>query len=142
MKVSKDGKLKLPKDERQVGSFVYKDEPEHVKIMDINSSMSVRLPKTAFMSGRLLDMQLKRKETVFLHNYAAMCYNLLGVLPDEEFMVEVNNAATARVNRHKEFYGIKEDITSEQDKEILEESKKVYEAIEELKKEETNEDSK
>ena len=83
MKTTKDGKLKLSKDERQVGSFVYKDEPEHVKIMDINSSMSVRLPKAAFMSGRLLDMQLKRKETVFLHNYAAMCYNLLGVLPDE-----------------------------------------------------------
>lgn len=142
MKVGKDGKLKLSKDERQIGSFVYKDEPEHVKIMDINSSMSVRLPKTAFMSGRLLDMQLKRKETVFLHNYAAMCYNLLGVLPDEEFMVEVNNAATACVNRHKEFYGIKEDITPEQDKEILDEVQGAQEAIEELKKEDANEDTK
>jgi hypothetical protein len=40
------------------------------------------------------------------------------------------------VNRHKDFYGIKQDITPEEDKEILQETKETYEAIEELKKEE------
>ena len=36
MRVTKDGKLKLSKDERQIGSFIYKNEPEYIKIMDIN----------------------------------------------------------------------------------------------------------
>jgi hypothetical protein len=32
MKVGKDGKLKLSKDERQIGNFIYKNEPEYIKI--------------------------------------------------------------------------------------------------------------
>ena len=40
------------------------------------------------------------------------------------------------MNRHKDFYGIKEDIIKEKDDEILQEAKETYEAIEELKKEE------
>ena len=56
--------------------------------------------------------------------------------PILQFFLDIDKACVACVNRHKEFYGIKEDITPEQDKEILEESKEVYEAIEELKKEE------
>lgn len=136
MKVGKDGKLKLSKDERQIGSFIYKKEAEHIKITDINGGVTHRISRKMLMSGRLLDIQLSNKETTFLHNYATMVYNFSGVLPDEEFMVAVNNACIACINRHKEFYGIKEDITSEQDKEILEEARETYEAIEELKKEE------
>lgn len=133
MRIGKDGKLKLSKGERQVGSFVYKREPEHVKIMDINGTVTHRISSRFLQSGRLLDMQLDHKEDVFLHNYAAMIYNLSGVLPDEEFMVAIDNACRACVNRHKEYYGIKENISAEEDKEILEESKQVYDAVEELK---------
>jgi hypothetical protein len=121
---------------------VYKNEPEHIKIMDINGSISVRISKTALQSGRLLDIQMQNKENGFLHNYAALLYNFIGVLVDEQFMVDAVNLCVDCVNRHKEFYGLKADITPEQDKEILEESKEVYGAIEELKKEDTNEDSK
>ena len=117
MKVGKDGKLKLSKDERLVGNFVYKNEPEHIKIMDINGSMSVRLSKTALNSGRLL-------------------YNITGLLVDEQFMVEANDLCISCVNRHKEFYGIEEDLPLSRDKEILDEAKDVYDAIEGLKGEE------
>ena len=136
MKVGKDGKLKLSKDERQVGNFVFKNEPEHIKIMDINGSMSVRLSKTALNSGRLLDIQMKNKENGFLHNYASLIYNITGLLVDEQFMVEVNDLCIACVNRHKDFYGIEEDLPLSRDKEILDEAKEVYDAIEGLKKEE------
>lgn len=141
MKTGKDGKLKLSKDERQIGNFVYKNEPEYIKICDINSQMTHRVAKHLNI-GRMLEMALKEKQDNYLANYAAMTWLYSNIVTDEQFFLDIDKACVACVNRHKEFYGIKEDITPEQDKEILEESKEVYEAIEELKKEETNEDSK
>lgn len=141
MKLGKDGKLKLSKDERQIGNFIYKNEPEHIKICDINSQMTHRVAKHLNI-GRMLEMALKEKKDQYLANYAAMTWLYSNIVTDEQFFLDIDKACVACVNRHKEFYGIKENITPEQDKEILEESKEVYGAIEELKKEETNEDSK
>lgn len=135
MKVGKDGKLKLSKDERQIGNFIYKNEPEYIKICDINSQMTHRVAKRLNI-GRMLEMALKEKQDNYLANYAAMTWLYSNIVTDEQFFLDIDKACVACVNRHKEFYGIKEDITPEQDKEILEESKEVYEAIEELKKEE------
>ena len=135
MKTTKDGKLKLSKDERQIGNFVYKNEPEHIKICDINSQMTHRVAKHLNI-GRMLEMALKEKKDQYLANYAAMTWLYSNIVTDEQFFLDIDKACVDCVNRHKEFYGIKEDITPEQDKEILEESKEVYGAIEELKKEE------
>lgn len=135
MKTTKDGKLKLSKDERQIGNFVYKNEPEYIKICDINSQMTHRVAKHLNI-GRMLEMALKEKQDNYLANYAAMTWLYSNIVTDEQFFLDIDKACVSCVNRHKEFYGIKEDITPEQDKEILEESKEVYEAIEELKKEE------
>lgn len=134
MKTTKDGKLKLSKDERQIGNFVWKNEPEHIKICDINSQMTHRVAKHLNI-GRMLEMALKEKQDNYLANYAAMTWFYSNIVTDERFFLDIDKACAACVNRHKEFYGIKEDITPEQDKEILEESKEVYGAIEELKKE-------
>lgn len=135
MKVGKDGKLKLSKDERQIGNFIYKNEPEYIKICDINSQMTHRIAKHLNI-GRMLEMALKERKDQYLANYAAMTWLFSNIVTDEQFFLDIDKACVACVNRHKEFYGIKEDITPEQDKEILEESKEVYDAIEELKKEE------
>ena len=135
MRTTKDGKLKLSKDERQIGNFVYKNEPEHIKICDINSQMTHRVAKHLNI-GRMLEMALKEKKDQYLANYAAMTWLFSNIVTDEQFFLDIDKACVDCVNRHKEFYGIKEDITPEQDKEILEEFKEVYGAIEELKKEE------
>lgn len=135
MKVGKDGKLKLSKDERQIGNFIYKNEPEHIKICDINSQMTHRVAKHLNI-GRMLEMALKEKKDQYLANYAAMTWLYSNIVTDEQFFLDIDKACVACVNRHKEFYGIKEDITPEADKEILKEAQETYEAIEELKKEE------
>lgn len=135
MKTTKDGKLKLSKDERQIGNFIYKNEPEHIKICDINSQMTHRVGKHLNI-GRMIEMALKEKHDNWLHNYATMVWQFSNIITDEQFFLDIDKACVDCVNRHKEFYGIKEDITPERDKEILEESKEVYGAIEELKKEE------
>ena len=135
MRAGKDGKLKLSKDERQIGNFVWKNEAEHIKITDINSNLSHRVSKHLNI-GRMLEVALKEKHDNYLGNYAAMVWLFSNIVTDEQFFLDIDKACVDCVNRHKEFYGIKEDITPEQDKEILEEARQTYEAIEELKKEE------
>lgn len=135
MKVTKDGKLKLAKNEKQIGSFVFKSEEQHIKITDINSNLSHRVSKTLNI-GRMLEAALKDKMENWLHNYAAMVWNFSNIVTDEQFFLDIDKACIDCVNRHKEFYGIEEDITPDRDKEILQEAKETYEAIEELKKEE------
>ena len=135
MKAGKDGKLKLSKGERQIGNFVWKNEAEHIKITDINSNLSHRVSKTLNI-GRMLEMALKERHDNYLGNYASMVWLFSNIVTDEQFFLDIDKACVDCVNRHKEFYGIKEDITPEQDKEILQEAKETYDAIEELKKEE------
>lgn len=135
MKVGKDGKLKLSKDERQIGNFVFKNEPEYIKICDINSQITHRVAKHLNI-GRMLEMAFVEKKDQYLGNYAAMVWLFSNIVTDEQFFMDIDKACVACVNRHKEFYGIKEDITPEADKEILQEAKETYDAIEELKKDE------
>lgn len=135
MKVGKDGKLKLSKDERQIGNFIWKNEAEHIKICDINSQMTHRVAKHLNI-GRMLEMALKERKDQYLANYAAMTWLFSNIVTDEQFFLDIDKACVDCVNRHKEFYGIKEDITKKKDDEILQEAKETYEAIEELKKEE------
>ena len=135
MKTTKEGKLKLSKDERQIGSFVWKNEENYIKICDINSQMTHRVAKHLNI-GRMLEMALKERKDQYLANYAAMTWLFSNIVTDEQFFLDIDKACVDCVNRHKEFYGIEDDITPERDKEIIQEAKDTYEAIEELKKEE------
>ena len=135
MKVGKDGKLKLAKNERQIGNFVIKNEEEYMKICDINSQITHRVSKGVYV-GRMLETAWKERSNDYLHTYASIVYLFSNVVTDEQFFLDINKVCIDCINRHKDFYGIEEDITAEKDKEILEETREVYEAIEELKKEE------
>ena len=135
MKVGKDGKMKLARNERQIGNFVFKNEEEYIKICDISSQMTHRMSKTVLL-GQQLEMAIRQKADNYLHNYASLLFLFSNVVTDEQFFVDINKVCVDCVNRHKGFYGIEEDLTAEQDNEILEEAREVYEAIEEMKKEE------
>ena len=134
MKTTKDGKLKLSKDERQIGNFIYKDEPGYIKISDINSAMTHRVSKHLNI-GRLLEMALKERSDNYLANYASMTWLYSNIVTDEQFFMDINKACVDCIERHKEFYGIKDDIAPETDKEILDEVQGAQEAIRELDKE-------
>lgn len=135
MKVGKDGKLKLSRDERQIGSFVFKNEETHIKICDINSALTHRVSKHLNI-GRMLEVALKDRQDKWLEGYATMTWLYSNIVTDEQFFRDINRACEDCVNRHKDFYGIKDDITSEQDKEILDEVQGAQEAIAELKEKE------
>ena len=131
----KDGKLKLSKDERQVGNYVVKNEEHHFKICDINSNMTHRVSKLMNI-GQYLEEAWKRKEDVFLENYCCLVWVFSSIVADPQFFLDIDKACRDCINRHKDLYGIKEDISDEEDNEILEESRGVYEDIEKLKTEE------
>lgn len=135
MKVKK-GKMKLQRGDVRVGNFVFHAEKEHYKVQDINGVFSLRLyggmPAAMMMRTGLSDPQGNEN---FLHGYAAVMYNVLSCVPDEEYLKAVNEAAIACVNRHKEFYGIKDDVTAEEDAAIVKEEKELEEAVEEARKE-------
>lgn len=135
MKITKDGRLKLTKDERRIGNFVWKNEGGHIKVCDIGSQMVHKVAKHLNV-GRLLEMALTEKNDNWLANYAAMTWLYSNVIADEQFFIDINKACTDCVERHKEFYGIKEDISKEEDDEILQESRELYEFTEEVRKEE------
>lgn len=135
MRVSKDGKLKLSKDERQYGNFEFKNEQEYVKISDINSNLTHRVSKSLNI-GQMLSIALKEKHTNWLENYASMVWMFSNIVTDEQFFLDIDKVCGDCINRHPELYGIKKEISEKEDAEILQEAKEVYEAIEELKKEE------
>jgi DNA-binding cell septation regulator SpoVG len=137
MKVSKDGKMKLAKNERQIGNFILKNEEHYIKIQDINSQITHRVSKLLNI-GRFLEMAYKERSNENIHAYIAMMWNFSSIIPDVDFVRGINEACVACVNRHKEFYGIEEDISTEEDSEILREAEEVYNEIEELKKEAEN----
>lgn len=133
---TKDGKIvKLDANECRAGNFIYRDEENHVKVMDINSQMTHRIGKHLNI-GRLLEMAMKEKNDDFLKGYAALLWQVSNIVPDMDFFKDIDSACVSCVNRHKDFYGIKEDITKEEDDKILDDVKVTEEAAENLKNEE------
>lgn len=133
MKILK-GKLKLEKSDVRVGNFVYTDEPDHIKVQDISLTVTHRISKH-IAKGQLLSMWLEdpKKNEQNLRNYAALTYNLLCTVPDADFYNDIHGASLRCVNRHKDLYGLKEDITDEEDAKIVKEEKELHEAVEEIK---------
>ena len=119
-----------------MGSFIFHAEKDHYKLTDINGVFSVRVSgytTIGVMMRAALDAP-KENET-FLHNYAAVMYNSLSAVPDMEFLAAVNDAAVEAVERHKDMYGIQEEIGEERDAEILQEEKELEEATHEARME-------
>ena len=119
-----------------MGSFIFHAEKDHYKLTDINGVFSVRVSGYAtigVMMRAALDSP-KEHET-FLHNYAAVMYNALSAVPDMEFLAAVNDAAVSAVDRHKDMYGIQDEIGDERDAEILQQERDLEEATHEARME-------
>ncbi|MBO7323399.1 MAG: hypothetical protein J6U51_07445 [Bacteroidales bacterium] len=136
MRTTRKGKVKLQRGDVQVGSFIFHAEKDHYKLTDINGVFSVRVSgytTIGVMMRAALDAP-KENET-FLHNYAAVMYNALSAVPDMEFLAAVNDAAVSAVERHKDMYGVVDEIGEERDAEILQEEKELEEATHEARME-------
>lgn len=127
------GKLKLDKRDTRVGNFVFTLEPEYVKVQDISQTVAHRIARH-LPRGRMLEMMLEdsKEHEKALQNYAVVSFCALSVIPDAQFFEDIYRAAGDCVERHKEFYGVKDDITAEEDADILNEEREFHESVEEI----------
>lgn len=129
-----NGKIKLDKRDIRVGNFVYTMEPEHIKVQDISLTITHRIHR-GIAKAQLIEMMLEdpKKYQNELHNYATIMYNLLCTAPDATFYEDISKAVLDCVNRHKDVYGIKDNITPEENAQILQEERELHEAVEDIK---------
>lgn len=134
-------KFKISKDDLRIGNFVFHEEKGHIKVSDLNGNVTHRI-STWIAKGQVLkaamdglkdgDSNMER----YLENYAVVTFNFLSAVPDADLHKEVLESTIACINRHKDVYGIKDDITPEEDAKILDEEKNLEKALEEARKEE------
>ena len=130
MKTNKKGKIKLQYGDYRVGNFIFHEEPEHIKCMDISGITSWRV-STDTSVGMLIKMGIKEKHDGWLKGYAASIFSQLCVVPDVPFFVKHAELVNAQTAAHPEYYGkqLPTDDKAEDDK-ILQEEKELYEEIE------------
>lgn len=139
----KNNQVKVGPFDIRCGNMIYHDEPDFIKIQDINGIVSQRINKH-IAKGQVLEIAMKaaktdEKQMRFLENYAVVSFNYLSCVPDAELLAKVNEASCACIERHPEIYGIKKDISEKEDSEIIKEERELKEAVDEAQKEIENE---
>lgn len=133
-------KFKISPNDIRVGNFVYHDESNHIKISDIQGNVTHRISKFVAKGQILMAAMQNSKEDegqkTYLENYAVVTFNFLSAVPDSQLFSEVLQSTVDCINRHKDIYGIKEDIAKKEDDQILAKEKVLNEAMEQMKKEE------
>lgn len=141
MRFTKKGFPKFGKGDVRVGKhFVIHDERGHYKIEPVSGWFSLRVPKRAH-AGMMITAALVSREkgedegARFLESYCAVVMNFLSAVPDVEFLTAVNDAAIADVDRHKDLYGVRDEVDPADDAKVLQEEKELAEAEEAARKE-------
>lgn len=134
MKVSKNGRVSLEKGEVRVGNFFIKKEPEYIKIQDINAVFTHRIRRKTAVGIWCLNMldQGEGGERSLIA-YIGTLWSVFSPAPDDEYVKALLDAATACLNRHPDWYGIKPDVTDEEDAAIIQEERELSGAEEEIK---------
>lgn len=114
-----DGKLVLGIADRRVGNFVYSVEEGHIVVGDIGGCFIHRVSRGS-LKGRFLEYAIEDSADATLEMYACVMYNVIGCVPDAEFLMVLNEAANACYGRHPELYSVDPNISDEEDAEILE----------------------
>ena len=139
MKLDKDNRIKLAKNERRIGNFVIKNEAEHVKVMDIGQLFTHRAAKSTPIGQYLAicyDALEKGDSTgLGLRNWLSVIFAAFSVIPDIEFLERVITECEACLKRHPDVYGAPADPgTDEENAEAEAEAKEMMEFEEDLKK--------
>jgi len=138
MKVTSKGKVKLQRGEFRLGNFVVGRENGRIKVSDIGGLVSHRISE-GIAKGAVLRMMcenvLKKADGAerVMQNYIAVMHNVLSCIPDNEFYTDLIAAVEACMNRHKDLYGITDDVDAEKDAEVLKEEREIAETEEQLK---------
>ena len=134
MKVGKDGNVKLEKGEVHIGNFFVKleSETDHIKIKDLNSCFSfrvwTRLPIGIWLSN-MYDGAISGNKGAIetLKVYISTMWSVFSVAPDDEYIKDAIGMAKSALERHPDWYGVKNDATPEEEADALEEVREMAE---------------
>ena len=135
MKVNKKGEPKLEKGEVRIGNFFVKEEPEHIKIQDLNTVFTHRIRKETAI-GIWVGNMLKQGEggLASLRTYIGTLWSVFSPAPDNEFIEALLKDTSECIHRHPEWYGgKKEEVSDEEDQKIIEEQREMAEFVEQVK---------
>lgn len=138
--------VNLRKNELRLGNFVVRKENADMVFMDLNGLTSLRLSRDTAngrMMAELWDMAQKEKSAnaaQMLEMYSVTMMNVHCTMPflkpQEDgwnYLVRLNELSNECVHRNAEFYGLKPDISDEEDAKIVSELKEEAEQMERLK---------
>lgn len=129
MKTNRKAQIRLQNGDYRVGNFVFHDENNHVKCMDISGMTSWRVSADTSV-GMLVRLAIKEKHDVWLKNYAAMMFSMLCLVPDNSFFAKHADLINAQVAAHPEYYGKPQPTDDkEEDDRILQEERELHEEI-------------
>ena len=132
MRILKDNKIRLEKNERRVGNFVLKEEAEHMKICDIGGLFTHRAYKATpvgmFLKQSFDKLGSDEPTGRGLKNWIAVIFTVFATIPDMDFLNETYAAADACMHRHPEAYGAPISAgTEEENAEVEQEMREMME---------------
>jgi hypothetical protein len=125
MKITKQGTIKLNKNDLRTGNFIWSKEKSHIVVQDINTLFKLRISRN-IACGQVLELQFDDKKTEWLHVYVSIMLGVCCTVPDNEYLEGLISLAEKCTERNKNIY-YKEGET---DDEALQRVKEVQEAVE------------
>lgn len=129
----------MEKDEVRVGNFFVKREEEHIKIVDLNGVFSFRANRRMAIGIWLENIWARAvngEEVALstLKTYIATMWSVFSVAPDDDYIGDMLKVAQDALERHPDWYGIKSDVTDEEDAEVIQEVREMKEFEDDLRK--------
>lgn len=119
-------------DDVRVDNFFLHKEDFHFKLGDVSGAFTVRIP-SVLLNGTFFDVIYEgcklgqEDKQQFFGAYCSVLFNYLSCVPDADFLNSVNEAVIDCMNRHKDLYNIREDLSKDRDDEILKEEEDLFE---------------
>lgn len=140
MRITRKGRLKLGKSDFRIGNFIFTKEGGYIKVRDLDGMVSHSV-RDNIVKGQMLSLLIDmakdgdENSATLLAGYCTVMENVLCCVPftrpdeEETYLEKLNKATIECFNKNKELYGVREDITDEEDGRILEDQKEIKEFI-------------
>ena len=134
MKKTNSGEVRLAQNERRIGNYFIKDYEKSISLSDLGGVMMFRVSKSMPIGIWLHNLYERNDEAAIgsIHAYVATFWSVLSVVPDDQYLQVLLGGAKDCLERHKDWYGIK-DADDSEDAHVIEEERELAEFVEKVK---------
>lgn len=139
MKIKRN-RVVLERGEQRFGNFVVKDSGNAIEVTDINLTckhiVSVGTARGVQLREMLSVAWKKKNARKFIEAYCTVIFQTLTCVVDYELLSALLKDGQDCIGRHKDIYGIKDEVDKADDDAVLREEVELAETIEAVRKEE------